>query len=78
MAGLVFDNSFLIMLSLGLVGFQLILIPLLGFISFSEQPIEDKEVKPDQTWMVLGRISSIVGIVSFILNIILIIIGSTI
>jgi hypothetical protein len=70
-AGLTFNNDFLGKLSLGLMGLQIILIPI-SSLFVSETSIVDRETKPLQIWDTLGRISSITGIIGFIIDIVLI------
>lgn len=78
LAGLLFGNDFLIKISLGVLGLQLILILLVSFlVSFTatpEGPVKDKKVKPSQIWDFLGRVAIIVGLISFIIDIVLILI----
>jgi hypothetical protein len=72
-AGLTFNTDLLGKISLGLMGLQLLLIPL-GSLFVSETSIADKETKPLQIWDTLGKISSVTGIVGFIIDLVLILI----
>jgi hypothetical protein len=71
-ASLTFDVELLAQLSLVLIGVQLVLIPLSSII-FPKSSILDKKVEPNQLWTAMGRIETIVGLISFVLDIILII-----
>jgi hypothetical protein len=73
-AGLLFKSDFLIKVSLGIIGLQFILIVLASFITLPKGSIQDKKIEPSQIWGALGRISIISGILSFIIDIILILI----
>ncbi|MCX6821931.1 MAG: hypothetical protein NTW30_04095, partial [Candidatus Aenigmarchaeota archaeon] len=70
--GIVFNNKLLVNLSGGLVGLQVLLIPFLSFF-FKNSKIQDVEIDPSQIWTAIGRLASVVSIVSFILDLILII-----
>jgi len=70
--GLIYGISLLVNLSLGLVGLQLIMIPISSLFPL-KTTIEDKEVEANQIWEVLGKINIIIGIVSFVIQIIAII-----
>jgi hypothetical protein len=72
-AALVLDIWFLGNLSLGLIGLQLVIIPLGSFL-VPRISIRDEEVDPSQVWTALGRISSVIGIINFIIDIVLILI----
>lgn len=67
-AALTFDVRLLANLSLGLTGLQLIIIPMSGFL-LPRISVEDKKIEFSQLWIALGRISAIVGIISFIMDI---------
>lgn len=69
-AALVFDNSFLGNLSLGLLGLQLVVMLTSGFF-LPRTPVEDKEIERNQVWDALGKISSITGIISLIIDVVL-------
>jgi len=60
-------------LSLGLIGIQLVIIPLGSFL-VPRISIIDEEVDPRQVWTALGRISSVIGIINFIIDIVLILV----
>jgi len=60
-------------LSLGLIGIQLVIIPLGSFL-VPRISIIDEEVDPSQVWTALGRISSVIGIINFIIDIVLILV----
>ena len=68
---LTLDVRFLGNLSLGLIGLQLVIIPISGLL-VPRISIEDKEIDSSQVWIALGRISSIIGLISFIIDIALI------
>jgi len=72
-AALVLDIWLLGNLSLGLIGIQLVIIPLGSFL-VPRISITDEEVDPSQVWTALGRISSVIGIINFIIDIVLILI----
>lgn len=72
-AALVLDIWVLGNLSLGLIGIQLVIIPLGSFL-VPRISIRDEEVDPSQVWTALGRISSVIGIISFIIDMVLILI----
>lgn len=72
-AALVLDIWILGNLSLGLIGIQLVIIPL-GSLLVPRISITDEEVDPSQVWTALGRISSVIGIINFIIDIVLILI----
>jgi hypothetical protein len=76
-AALVFNINFLASLSLGLIGLQL-LIMLVSCLFVPKIAIEDEEIEPSQIWTALGRISSIVGIINFAVDIALIVLGISI
>jgi len=67
-AALTFDVKLLANLSLGLIGLQLIIIPLSGFL-LPRISVEDKKIEFNQIWIALGKISVIVGIISFIMDV---------
>ena len=67
-AALTFDVRLLANLSLGLTGLQLIIIPLSGFL-LPRISVEDKKIEFSQLWIALGRVAAIVGIISFIMDI---------
>lgn len=67
-AALTFDVKLLANLSLVLTGLQLIIIPISGFL-FPKFSVEDRKIDLSQLWVALGRISCIVGIISFIMDI---------
>ncbi|MDH5779273.1 MAG: hypothetical protein OEZ29_01610 [Candidatus Bathyarchaeota archaeon] len=67
-AGFAFDVKLLTNSSLGLTALQLIIIPMSGFL-LPRISVEDRKIEPGQVWIALGRISSIVGIVSFIIDV---------
>ncbi len=71
-AALLYRNELLIKIALGLIGIQLIISIIGSFISIPNGPIEDKKIKPSQIWNSLGKISIIVGLISFIIDIIMI------
>jgi hypothetical protein len=73
-AALVFDINFLATLSLGLIGLQLLLM-LVSCLFVPKISIEDEEIKPSQIWTALGRVSSLVGIINFVVDIALIALG---
>lgn len=70
-AALILDIWVLGNLSLGLIGLQLVVIPLSSFL-IPRTSIKDEEVDPSQVWTALGRISSIIGIINFFVDIVLI------
>jgi hypothetical protein len=72
-AALVFDNKFLGNLSLGLLGLQIVIM-LISSLFIPKTSIEDREIEPSQIWDALGKISSITGIIGFIVDIALILI----
>lgn len=72
-AALVLDIWFLGNLSLGLIGLQLVIMPLGSFL-VPRISIKDHEVDPSQVWTALGKISSVIGIINFIIDIVLILI----
>ena len=67
-AALTFDVELLVNLSLGLTALQLIILPMSGSL-LPRISVEDKEIEFSQLWIALGRISAIVGIISFIMDI---------
>ena len=67
-AALTFDVRLLANLSLGLTGLQLIIIPMSGFL-LPRISVEDKKIDFSQLWIALGRISAMVGIISFIMDV---------
>jgi hypothetical protein len=71
--GLAFNSPLIIYTSLGIIALQLFFIPFIGFFSISKQPIEDREVGPSQLWVTLNKIAITCGIISFIVQIITII-----
>jgi hypothetical protein len=70
MAGLVFNIKTLTDVSLGLIGLQIISIPLTGFL-FVSYPVEDVKIEPNQIWSALGKMCSIISIITFVLDFIL-------
>jgi len=70
----VFDINLLATLSLGLIGLQLLLM-LVSCLFVPKISIEDEEIRPSQIWTALGRISSVVGIINFAVDIALIVLG---
>lgn len=73
-AAFLFRNELLIKTALGLIGLQLIVSIIGSFISIPNGPIKDKKVESSQIWNSLGKISIIVGIISFIIDIIMILV----
>ena len=69
-AALTFNNELLAKLSLGLIGLQLIIMPISSLL-VPKISIEDKKVDLSQLWTALGRLSSIVGLISFAVDVIL-------
>lgn len=67
---LTFDVKLLAIASLALIGFQILIIPLSSFL-LPKISVEDKNIEASQLWTALGRIASMVGIVSFIIDMIL-------
>lgn len=72
-AALVFNDKFLGNLSLGLLGLQIVIM-LMSSLFVPKTSIADREIKPSQIWDTLGKISSITGIIGFIIDIVLILI----
>lgn len=69
-AALTFNNELLAKLSLGLIGLQLIIMPISSLL-VPKIFVEDKKVDLSQLWTALGRLSSIVGLISFAVDVIL-------
>lgn len=69
-AALTFDVKLLANVSLGLTGLQILIIPLSSFL-LPTISVKDKKLEPSQLWTALGRIASIIGIVSFIIDMLL-------
>jgi len=74
-AGLLFSNEFIIKIAGVILGLQLLFIILVSFISITKKSIPDRRVEPSKIWDALGKISIITGIISFIIDIILILIN---
>jgi len=72
-AALVFNDKFLGNLSIGLLGLQIVIM-LMSSLFIPKTSIADREIEPSQIWDALGKISSITGIISFIIEIVLILI----
>lgn len=72
-SALVFNNTFLGNLSLGLLGLQIVIM-LTSSLFIPKTSIEDREIEPSQIWDALGKVSSITGIAGFVIDIILILI----
>lgn len=75
-AALVFNNTFLGNLSLDLLGLQLVIM-LMSSLFVPKTSIVDREIEPSQIWDALGKISSITGIIGFIIDIVLILIKAS-
>lgn len=71
-AALTLNLELLAIISLALIGLQLLTISLGGII-LPKKSTEDKKVNANQLWNAIGRLSSIVGIISFAIDIILLI-----
>lgn len=70
-SALIFNNILINNISLGLILIQLLIIPFSSVFTFNEV-IEDKEIESSQLWNALGKISMIIGIISFVVDIALI------
>ena len=73
-AALAFRFDILITLSGVLILVQLLVVTI-GGILLPKISITDKEIEPNQFWVALDRISIITGIVSFIIDIVLLVAG---
>jgi len=72
-AGLLFSNELIIMIAGGILGLQLLFILVMSYISITKESIPDIKVDSSKVWSILDKISITVGIISFIIDIILII-----
>jgi len=70
-AALTLNNGLLAKLTLGLIGLQLIIIPISSLL-VPRISTKDKEVDLSQLWTALGKLSSIVGLISFAVDVVLI------
>ena len=72
-AAFTFRNEFLMKTALALLGFQLIIQLIVGIIGliipFPAATIKDKKVDPSQIWDYLGKLSTIIAIISFMIDI---------
>lgn len=75
-SALIFNNTIINTFSLVLILIQLGIIALSGVFTFKEV-VEDDEIESSQLWSALGKISTLMGILSFIVNIVLILYGFT-
>lgn len=66
--GTLFQNQFIVNSSASIIAVQLIVILVLGFINF-QAPTTDRIVKPSQLRETLGDVASIISILSFIIDI---------
>jgi hypothetical protein len=71
--GLTLDSKLVSNLSLGLVALQLVITLVIGFFA-QKNPLEDKKISLSQVWDGLGKISSVLGIISFVIDVILLLI----
>jgi len=70
-AALSFNSQLIAMTSLGLVGLQIVIIPISSLL-IPKISTEDKKVDLSQLWIALGKLSSIAGLISFAVDLILI------
>ncbi|GAF98565.1 unnamed protein product, partial [marine sediment metagenome] len=70
-SALIFNNTLINNISLGLILIQLLIIPFSSVFTLKDV-IEDKEIESSQLWNAIGKISMIIGIISFVVDIALI------
>lgn len=70
-SALIFNNTLINNISLGLILIQLLIIPFSSVFTLKDV-IVDKEIESSQLWNAIGKISMIIGIISFVVDIALI------
>ena len=75
LAGLLFKNDFLIKIAGGILALQIILLLLGSYAVIPSERTRDNNVNSSQLWKTLGKVSIIITLISFTINIVLILIN---